>query len=124
MQESFERLLEEYEFLTGLIDKQTGMLKGLSKTSTHRERIKILTGIPGVGLITAMQILLELQDVYRFRRADQMGAYVGLTPSIVYERRQGADGSDYWDGKRQCSDTPGGIVLVDNQKRQRDAGQV
>jgi transposase len=28
-----------------------------------------------------MEILLELQDVSRFRRADQLAAYVGLTPS-------------------------------------------
>jgi transposase len=81
MQESFRRLLEEYEFLTGLIDKQTQLLKDLSKTTLYRERVKVLTSIPGVGLITAMEILLELQDVSRFRRADQLAAYVGLTPS-------------------------------------------
>ena len=81
MQGSFKRLLEEYEFLTGLIDKQTQLLKDLSKKSLYRERVKILTSIPGVGLITAMEILLELQDVSRFRRADQLAAYVGLTPS-------------------------------------------
>ena len=81
MQESFKRLLEEYEFLTRLIDKQTQLLKDLSKKSLYRERVKILTSIPGLGLITAMEILLELQDVSRFRRADQLAAYVGLTPS-------------------------------------------
>ena len=81
IQESFKRLLEEYKFLAGLIDKQTQLLKDLSKTTLYRERVKILTSIPGVGLITAMEILLELQDVSRFRRADQLAAYVGLTPS-------------------------------------------
>lgn len=81
IQESFKHLLEEYEFLTGLINKQTQLLRDLSKKSLYRERVKILTSIPGVGLITAMEILLELQDVSRFRRADQLAAYVGLTPS-------------------------------------------
>ena len=81
MQESFRRLLEEYEFLSGLIDKQTQLLRELSKTTLYRERVKILSTIPGVGLITTMEILLELQDVSRFRRADQLAAYVGLTPS-------------------------------------------
>jgi transposase len=37
--------------------------------------------IPGVGMIAAMELLLELQDVNRFQRADQLAAYVGLTPS-------------------------------------------
>jgi transposase len=81
MQESFNRLLEQYEFLTGLIDKQTRILKDLAKTPLYRKRVKILTSIPGVGVITAMEILLELQDVARFRRAEQLAAYVGLTPS-------------------------------------------
>ena len=34
-----------------------------------------------MGLIVAMELLLELQDVARFRRADQLAAYLGLTPS-------------------------------------------
>jgi transposase len=81
MQESFNRLLEQYEFLTGLIDRQTRIVKDLSKTALYCDRVKILTSVPGIEVITAMEILLELQDVSRFRRADQLGAYVGLTPS-------------------------------------------
>ena len=37
--------------------------------------------IPGIGMIAAMELLLELQDISRFQRADQLAAYVGLTPS-------------------------------------------
>ena len=37
--------------------------------------------IPGMGLYTAMTILVELQDVARFQRADQLSSYLGLTPS-------------------------------------------
>jgi transposase len=81
MQQSYNRLLEQYEFLSELIDKQTQSLKDLAKTPLYCDRVKILTSIPGVGVITAMEILLELQDVARFRRADQLAAYVGLTPS-------------------------------------------
>jgi transposase len=86
MQESFNRLLEQYAFLTELIDKQTQILKELSKIPLYRERVKILTSVPGIGVITAMEILLELQDVSRFRRADQLAAYVGLTPSQSSEK--------------------------------------
>jgi transposase len=32
-------------------------------------------------LIAAMELLLELRDMERFRRADQFAAYVSLTPS-------------------------------------------
>lgn len=81
MQESFNRLLEQYKFLSAQIEKQTQLLRELSETVLYRERVKILQSIPGVGLISAMELLLELQDVSRFRRAEQLAAYVGLTPS-------------------------------------------
>ena len=81
MQESFNRLLEQYEFLSIQIDKQTILLRELSETAKYRERVKILLSIPGVGLISARELLLELQDASRFRRAEQLAAYVGLTPS-------------------------------------------
>ncbi|MBI4428091.1 MAG: IS110 family transposase, partial [Ignavibacteriales bacterium] len=81
MQESFERLLEEYEFLGRQIERQTKLLCALAETPEYEERVKILRSTPGVGLISAMEYLLELQDVERFRRGNQLPAYVGLTPS-------------------------------------------
>jgi transposase len=81
MQESFNRLLEQYEFLSAQIDKQTQLLRELSQTDLYRNRVAILQSIPGFGMISAMELLLELQDVSRFRRAEQLAAYVGLTPS-------------------------------------------
>jgi len=81
MQESFNRLLEEYRFLTEQIDKQTKVLRSLSETAAYEERMKILRSTPGIGLVSAMEYLLELQDVERFRRGNQLPAYVGLTPS-------------------------------------------
>jgi transposase len=56
-------------------------LKKLSETERYRERVKILRSVPGIGLVAAMELLLELQDVERFRRAEELAAYVGLTPS-------------------------------------------
>jgi transposase len=81
MQQSFNRLLEQYEFLSVLIEKQTQLLKQLAQLPLYRDRIKILCSIPGIGILTAMEILSELQDVSRFQRAEELAAYVELTPS-------------------------------------------
>jgi transposase len=81
LQESFERLLAEYDFLSQQIDRQTQLLKELAQTELYCERVQILRSIPGIGLIAAMEILLELQAVARFRRGQQLAAYVGLTPA-------------------------------------------
>jgi transposase len=81
MQESFQRLLDEYAYLDEQVRKQTHLLKELSETKTYRDRVALLSTIPGVGILSAMEILLELGDMTRFRRAGQLAAYVGLTPS-------------------------------------------
>ena len=81
MQQSFSRLLEQYDFLCTQIEKQTNLLKQLAQLALYRKRVDILCTIPGIGIIGSMEILLELQNVSRFRRADQLAAYVGLTPS-------------------------------------------
>jgi transposase len=55
MQESFQRFLEQYEFLSEQIGKQTELLRELSQTVLYRERVEILRSVPGIGLIAAME---------------------------------------------------------------------
>jgi transposase len=81
MQQSFERLLGEYEFLDRQVADQTRLLKQLAETEPYRDAVQVLRGQRGLGWLTAMELLLELGDVSRFRRGDQLAAYVGLTPS-------------------------------------------
>lgn len=81
MQKSYQHLLEEYDAIDELVKKQTALLRDLSREETYREQVEIMETIPGVGWLTAIEIILELQDVRRFRRADSIAAYVGLTPS-------------------------------------------
>lgn len=81
MQQSFGLLLEQYHFYDNLIAQQTDLIKKLAEKDQYKERVEILCSIPGVGILSAMELLVELQDVSRFQRADQLAAYVGLTPS-------------------------------------------
>ena len=79
--ENFASLLDHYEFLEVQIRKQTALLRDLSRSKCYENRVDILCSIPGIGWLSAMEMLLELQDVSRFQNADQLAAYVGLTPS-------------------------------------------
>ena len=81
MQQSFALLLEQYDFISELIVRQTELLKDLSETERYKKRVAILRSAHGIGMIISMEILLELQDMSRFRRSGQLAAYVGLTPS-------------------------------------------
>jgi transposase len=74
MLKMYRELTEEYKHLTYEIEQ-------LALTEKYRERVGLLTKIPGIGTFTAMAILVELQKVERFRRADQLASYLELTPS-------------------------------------------
>jgi transposase len=53
----------------------------LALSERYRESVRLLTSIPGIGVLIAMELLTELGEVARFRRADKLSAYVGLTPA-------------------------------------------
>lgn len=53
----------------------------LSKIEKYARRVQILKSIPGIGDLSAIEILVELQDINRFETEDQLAAYLGLTPS-------------------------------------------
>jgi transposase len=70
----YKELTEEYKHLTSEIEE-------LALTEKYRERVGIATRIPGIGTFTAMTFLVELQNIERFRRADHLSSYLGITPS-------------------------------------------
>lgn len=78
---SFGRYLEEYDFLSRQVEVQTRLVKELSEADEYRESVRLLRSVYGIGLISAMEILLEIGDFGRFGRSGQIAAYVGLTPS-------------------------------------------
>lgn len=78
---SFEVLINTCEFLTEQVKKIDGEIKELSQRPEYTERVKLLKSIPGIGSLSAMEILVELQDVRRFGNAKEIASYIGLTPS-------------------------------------------
>ncbi len=80
-QASFHRLLEEYVFVREQVAAQTRLLRVLSQHERYRDAFQWVTSLPGIGLVTAMALLLELGDMSRFSHGDDLAAYVGMTPS-------------------------------------------
>lgn len=79
--ESFGRLLNEYAFLCEQIKEQTVLLYQLAQEPRYTEQLSLLRTIEGVGILTGMEVLLELPPMEEFRRSEQLAAYVGLTPA-------------------------------------------
>jgi transposase len=78
---SLNTLIDLYEYLTQRVKQLTKELGDLARTEKYTRRVHLLQTIPGVGMVSAMEVLTELQDVSRFSTADQLAAYLGLTPS-------------------------------------------
>jgi len=52
----------------------------LAKTNRYSDLVTLLRTIPGIGLLTAMKILTELETILRFKNIDKLCAYIGLIP--------------------------------------------
>lgn len=77
VQKSVEALLTSYEKLASEISTLDKMIKELAEDD---EDVKLLTTVPGVGLITALSFKVAIDDPNRFKDSRQVGAYLGLTP--------------------------------------------
>lgn len=62
-----------------LVNKQ---VRGLSQVPRYVTNYKLLITLPGIGITTAMTLLVQLGDVKRFKRLDDLCSYVGLIPRI------------------------------------------
>ena len=71
----------QLENLNTQIEYQTKLIKNLAETEQYREQVKLLRSIPGIGILIAMEILVELFSIRRFASASQLAAFMGLTPS-------------------------------------------
>ena len=78
---ALQAMLDLYDYLTKEKERLTQEVAELGRQPRYAHRVSLLTSIPGVGRLSAMEILVELQDVSRFKRADELAAYLGLTPS-------------------------------------------
>ena len=73
-------LLEELLFLRGAILKLTRQIRALSQQEAYAVVVQDLCTIPGISLMAAMILVMEIVDIRRFRSLDQLSGYVGLVP--------------------------------------------
>ena len=79
---SLNKLIDLYEYLTQQVKHLTREVRKLARTEKYARRVELLTSIPGVGVLSAMEILTELQDVSRFATAYKIAAFLGITPAL------------------------------------------
>ena len=73
--------LEIVKHHRGLLLKVTRQIKELSKSPEYGQNVELLISVPGIGMLTAMKLLTELETIDRFTDFDHLCSYVGLVPS-------------------------------------------
>lgn len=73
--------LDQVQHLRSSVLKVTRQIKELAKTNQYKENVALLVSMPGIGLLTSMTLLTELDDISRFKTFEDLCSYVGLVPS-------------------------------------------
>lgn len=71
----------------------TKQIKELSQTKEYNENVTLLKSLPGIGLITAMTVLTELETIERFKTFDKLCSFIGLIPSTNSSGEKDAPGN-------------------------------
>lgn len=73
------QLLQQLDFLQGQIDQQEQQLQRLLRVTPAMQRLQTL---PGIGLILAATVALEMGDSRRFASHEHLASYAGTTPRV------------------------------------------
>lgn len=73
-------MLGEYQAVRQREQEIMRQLRTLFAGDYYGPNMKLLRSVPGVGFLTAIQLLSEVGDMKRFKTLDQLCFYVGLTP--------------------------------------------
>lgn len=73
--------LDMVKYQRTLLLRVTRQIRELSRTPTYHENVDLLLSVPGIGMLTAMRLLTELEDINRFSSFDHLCSFVGLVPS-------------------------------------------
>lgn len=84
--------LDELHHLRQLLLRNTRAVRALSRTERYRQDVEHLVTLSGIGVISAMTLLVEIVSIERFRNPDALANFVGLVPTTA------GSGEDEYEG--------------------------
>jgi transposase len=73
--------LDTAELLRKKLLKVNRHLRQVARDGEHAEKLRLLQSIPGIGSVSAITFLTEMEDILRFKNLDRLCSFVGLVPS-------------------------------------------
>jgi len=80
LSETVELLLIDLEKKRMMVADVTKRIRQLSLEPRYSKYVDLLRSVVGISILTAMTILTEFGDFWKYKRLDQLVSYVGLTP--------------------------------------------
>jgi transposase len=77
---TLDRLLEQYHFLYRHMLKVSIEVRKLQREARYKKSVKLLRSIPGIGPLTTMELLSEIQDISRFESFKKFNGFIGFRP--------------------------------------------
>jgi transposase len=80
LRQALDIAIEEYLSIRKLLSDATRHIRNLSGQPAFAAIQKLLQSIAGIGVVNAMIIMSELQDIRRFKTLDTLCSYSGIVP--------------------------------------------
>jgi transposase len=74
-------LIQEVEEQRKLLLLTNRYIRTLVTQARYASHVKLLLTIPGIGVVTAMTLLTEIETIERFENTDHFAGFVGLVPN-------------------------------------------
>lgn len=77
---SLDLLLEQYDFTRSHLLKVSKAVRQLQRLPGMKKHARLLRTIPGIGPLTTVHLLTEIEDIHRFPSFRHFNSYVGFKP--------------------------------------------
>lgn len=75
-------LIEQFTSTKQMLLKVSKEVVRLAQCEKYKQEVILLQSIPGIGRLTAINLVLELAEMERFSSFDKLCSYVGLVPNV------------------------------------------
>jgi transposase len=82
LRQALDLALQEYQSIRNLTLLSTRQIRALSQQEPCAKIISLLRSVPGIGLINAMVLFSEIQEMSRFKTLDKLCGYAGIVPDL------------------------------------------
>ena len=93
-------LVQEAEQQRKLLLEVLTKIRLLSRSEKYAKNIALLRTIPGIGPITAITFLVEIENIERFPNTDHFAGFVGLVPNRHSSGTKSSDGEMTFRGQK------------------------